>query len=436
MKDIKLALMMFALWMLAGCQSTQSLHTAKALNELEVSLQQANYTQVQAIAEKAQQGDAKAQFEMGYLSIIEAFPENTYLDAFDWIMASAQQGYAHAQYYAGLFYLDDEIAPPDLTSAQYWLELAAAQQHTPAMYELATLYSYFRPQMGLPMDSEKTIYWLKQAAALNLVDAQYDLARFYLYGVHGLEKNHAQAMHWIAKLQQIQDPRGNYLLGLDHYLGLTQAVNEQAGLKYLHLSADQDYAPAQYDLALHYFEHHEPQIAFNWATRAAQSQDPDALLMLGRFYFSGTSVEVDRAKALSLFHQAADLGLPEAQTLVVLFDLENAKTSEQKRAAVERLRQQAKAHNPHAQEEMMLLYFTQDPKHASDAEQFVSLEHAFMWAVILKQHPDFSEMSERSRQKLTAAIKRFNRQITLSRIATLIDTANICVISNYQKCPL
>ncbi|PKM31568.1 MAG: sel1 repeat family protein [Gammaproteobacteria bacterium HGW-Gammaproteobacteria-11] len=52
--------------------------------------------------------------------------------------------------------------------------------------------------------------------------------------------------------------------------------------------------------------------AMHWATRSAQQQHPEGMLLLGRYYQDGVGTTPDAARGLELIRQAADKGLAEA----------------------------------------------------------------------------------------------------------------------------
>ena len=75
----------------------------------------------------AEQGDATAQFNLGYMySTGEGVPEND-VEAVRWFQMAAEQGDASAQLNLGVMYANGEGIPKDYVQAYAWFNIAAAQ---------------------------------------------------------------------------------------------------------------------------------------------------------------------------------------------------------------------------------------------------------------------------------------------------------------------
>ncbi|MDA7723230.1 sel1 repeat family protein [Pseudomonadales bacterium] len=74
----------------------------------------------------AEQGDASAQYTLGYnYYAVEGTPQD-YKEALRWFRAGAEQGDAGAQLSLGLMYANGEGTPQDNKLAHMWWNLAAA----------------------------------------------------------------------------------------------------------------------------------------------------------------------------------------------------------------------------------------------------------------------------------------------------------------------
>lgn len=74
----------------------------------------------------AEQGDAEAQFSLGYMyDLGEGFPQD-YSEALKWYRLSADQGYAGAQFNLGLMYNYGDGVPKDYKTSYILFNLAAA----------------------------------------------------------------------------------------------------------------------------------------------------------------------------------------------------------------------------------------------------------------------------------------------------------------------
>jgi hypothetical protein len=76
---------------------------------------------------RAEQGDARAQFNLGLMyDTGEGVPQDD-AEAVRWYRLAADQGDATAQYNLGLMYANGQGVPQDYVAAHMWLNLAAAQ---------------------------------------------------------------------------------------------------------------------------------------------------------------------------------------------------------------------------------------------------------------------------------------------------------------------
>lgn len=87
----------------------------------------------QETPQKAERGDAKAQFELGtkYASVKE------FGQAVVWLRRAAEQGYADAQYRLGYMYDNGQGVPRDGAVANEWFQKSAAQGQTDAKARLS-----------------------------------------------------------------------------------------------------------------------------------------------------------------------------------------------------------------------------------------------------------------------------------------------------------
>ena len=113
--------------------------------------------------------------EINLQSIIEEEAARSKLDANDsrfytvsLFLEKAKQGNADAQYQLGLLYLMGKGTLQDFSEASEWLILAAEQNHPLAQYELGLLYQIGQ---GVEMDNEKSYVWFNLAAAAGVEQA-------------------------------------------------------------------------------------------------------------------------------------------------------------------------------------------------------------------------------------------------------------------------
>ncbi len=108
--------------------------------------------------QKAKQGDAQAQFDLG-----RAHWKNAeYPQAFPWFKAAAERGHIEAEYMLGMAYLSGRGTLQNYRAALDQFIQAAKHGHLEAEYRLGLLY---RDGLATPPDKETAYLWLNIAAA-------------------------------------------------------------------------------------------------------------------------------------------------------------------------------------------------------------------------------------------------------------------------------
>lgn len=140
--------------------------------------EQLSTQQLQALIEKAEQGDMQAQSNLAnryYLG--EGITQDVKLAAL-WYEKLANNGVAEAQLTLGLIYIRGEGVKQDNAKALHWLNLAAEQRLPMAQYLLGLAHEEGH---GLEVDKVKAYMWYEISAAMdnnkNSVDARSALAK-------------------------------------------------------------------------------------------------------------------------------------------------------------------------------------------------------------------------------------------------------------------
>ena len=97
---------------------------------------------------------------------------------FKWYKLAAEQGNAAAQYNLGYCYQYSIGIAKDEEEAVKWYKLAAEQRDTNAQNNLGFCY---RDGRGVMKNEEEAVKWLKLASDQGFVDAKYMLAQIYEY---------------------------------------------------------------------------------------------------------------------------------------------------------------------------------------------------------------------------------------------------------------
>ncbi|MEZ5527783.1 MAG: HAD family acid phosphatase [Gammaproteobacteria bacterium] len=127
----------------------------------------------------AQQGDARAQNNLGILYRNGEGVVQDYDLAREWLLRAAAQGWARAQFSLGMMYDFGQGLARNEQEAVRWYELAAAQDDADAAFNLAGLYSEGR---GVSRNLEQAALWYGRAAALGHANAQNVLGKIYAEG--------------------------------------------------------------------------------------------------------------------------------------------------------------------------------------------------------------------------------------------------------------
>ena len=111
----------------------------------------------------AEQGFAKAQFNLGHMYNLGQGVDQDKSQGVDWQVKAAEQGLAEAQFEIGLRYLSGAVLEQDLDSALDMFTEAANQHLVPAQKQLGTMYFQ---GAGVAKDLVQAHLWFS-AAALN-----------------------------------------------------------------------------------------------------------------------------------------------------------------------------------------------------------------------------------------------------------------------------
>ncbi len=97
-------------------------------DEAMAALQRRDYaTAIREFRPLAEQGDARAQNQLGVMYQIGVGVPQDYAEAFKWYRKAAKQGHAKAQNNLGLMYVEGLGVPPDHSQAYMWFNLVASR---------------------------------------------------------------------------------------------------------------------------------------------------------------------------------------------------------------------------------------------------------------------------------------------------------------------
>jgi uncharacterized protein len=87
----------------------------------------------------AEQGNALAQYNLGFMYANGHGVSPAYADAAKWYLLSAEQGYSWAQFYLGFFLANGQGVTKNFVLAHMWLSLAAVSRFNPPFGSLKTM---------------------------------------------------------------------------------------------------------------------------------------------------------------------------------------------------------------------------------------------------------------------------------------------------------
>ena len=233
-----------------------------------------NKTALREFREAADQGHAKAQFELGLmyergsgvpkdpaeaarwfkkaaaqgldiaqkaLGRVEEFPAQAETPALREIRRLAELGDANAQINLSAMYAQGQGVPTDIKIAAKWLQLAAKQGHADAQSRLGVIYEHGK---GVWKNYKIALKWYRKAAEQGYARGQFNLGVVYEYGV-GAPKDHETALEWYKLAAEQGYANAQLNLGLMYAQGQGTSVDHTRALMWWDISASQGVANAK-----------------------------------------------------------------------------------------------------------------------------------------------------------------------------------------------
>ncbi|MBR4824785.1 MAG: sel1 repeat family protein [Spirochaetaceae bacterium] len=297
----------------------------KAFDMYKSAAELGNKKAVEWIEEKANQGDADAQYQLASiynngngLEQNEAKANEWYLKAFDCYEKAARQGDANAQYSLGCMYsLGYGVEKNDIEAFK-WYEKSATQGNANAQHELGEIYlSGYR---GVTRNYEKALSWYEKAAKQGNPDFQSQLGRIYHCVV--TEPDFAKAFEWYKKAAEQGDSCAQSDLGDMYYYGEYVEQNYAEAAKWYKKSYDLD---AKFRLGNIYHMEQNYVKSLEWYGKTIKlgddlglfhSVNDNAKFMVGIMYYSGEGIEQNYEKAFRLLKDAAEQGVYDAYPII------------------------------------------------------------------------------------------------------------------------
>jgi len=143
----------------------------------------------------AEQGHAKAQFNLGYLYQTGLGLRQDYAQAVRWYRRAAKHGHSAANANLGGIYYQHAQRFGVYPGAARWFRKAAELGHASAQSALG--YIYYLGQ-GIEQDYAEAVKWYRKAAEQGIAAAQHNLGVAY-YNGNGVTQDYAVAVRWYRK---------------------------------------------------------------------------------------------------------------------------------------------------------------------------------------------------------------------------------------------
>lgn len=136
---------------------------ADPFNDARSAYERGDYAAaVRLLRPLAEQGDASAQFNLGYVFDKSQGVTQDYAEAVKWYRKAAEQGNAASQFYLGRMYFEGQGVTQDYAEAVRWYSKSAEQGIALAQANLAGMYV---DGLGVPRDYVRAHKWFNIAAS-------------------------------------------------------------------------------------------------------------------------------------------------------------------------------------------------------------------------------------------------------------------------------
>lgn len=245
----------------------------------------------------------------------EHWNNEEYEEAAELFLEAAEQGNAYAQYSIGYCYEKGTGTNQDYRKALKWYRKAAEQENADAQYSLGCCYLLGN---GVEKCEKEGVRWFRKAAEQGNAAAQYGLGICHEEGT-GVKQSYGEAIGWYRKAAKQGDEdakeaieRVTALMKNQNNTNTTVEERTYNSFDDLKEAAEQGNADAQLILGLCYYngdgvwQNYEE--AFLCFKKASNQGNAEAQYFLGLFYEKGIGVAKNEAKAVEWYQKAAEQG--------------------------------------------------------------------------------------------------------------------------------
>lgn len=266
---------------------------------------------------KAEKGDARAQFDLGFLYLFGDFYSHLQADqakGMYWLRKSLAQGDAQAQDLMGCLLHSGQFLAQDKVEAARLFRMAAEQGDPYAQSNLG--YCYLKGE-GVAKDTAEAVGWFRLAAAKGEVKAQRHLG-YILETGEGFPKDCSEAAKWFFNLALIAETDKPSQWPYDYpHSGRSPSQVEEMPASAWRKDAEAGDHRAQYELGYCYEQGvgvaHDKIEAVKWYRRSAEGGYAPAQFVLGCFHQGFGLLDYDHDQVLKWYGKASDQGYAKAQ---------------------------------------------------------------------------------------------------------------------------
>ena len=246
----------------------------------------------------------------------------------------AEQGDPRAQTELGERYENGRRLPQNYAEAVRLYRRAAEQGHAPGQVSLGAMY---RDGRGLTQDDEEAVMWFRRASEQGLADGQYNLGRIFAAVTRNGWRGRTtyprmgEAVQWLRRAAEQGHARAQAALGRILTRRTTLAgdgvtEDDEEAVMWYRRAAEQGLADGQYRLGEMYRfgdgVAEDDEEAVMWYRRAAEQGFGVAHSALGDMYMGGRGVPQDLEEAARWYLRAAQLQAYDYYRLRVLTQLD------------------------------------------------------------------------------------------------------------------
>lgn len=172
--------------------------------------------EIASLKEKAESGDAIAQFELGQKYRKGSGVKQSFINAFEWYRKSAEQNYSRGQNAMGQMFRHGLGVEQNYLEAITWYRKAIEQNLPIAMSNLAVMYQFGQ---GVEQNYVEAFEWYKKSLEHGYEGAKFYLGWMYSHGL-GVETNHGNAIEWYTQAANQGNSYAQFNLGIIYMYGV------------------------------------------------------------------------------------------------------------------------------------------------------------------------------------------------------------------------